>query len=205
MKQSQGEIFGIMIFFVVLTIGFLLYSQFQVVYSQEEQDSILETETQIIVESVVQHLKSTQIQCFENSQLSGVDLLNRCVDNTGLSYSKYNLTCADQGYEIEVCSAFLNTLNSTLLQLFNSTSYGDNEPLHSSKVYTLRIIPSNDVRYTHLNKTISNLNEYNLSLNSSDENYYLRRGYSRISADFQNIPTNQGRFELEMSFYEPRG
>lgn len=201
-SSSQGEIFGVMIFFVILILGFYLYSQFQAIYSVDEQNSILETETEILVESVMDHIKTAEIQCFSNRGIDGIDLLQYCVDNTGITLSEYNISCTIPSYEIETCQAFRNLINSSLHQLFNGTS--TNSALHSSRPFMFTIIPSNDIRYSHLNRTFTNLAAYNLSLNSSDENYYLREGYSKISTDFQNIPTNQGRFEFELSFFRER-
>ena len=198
-NKTQGEIFGVMIFFVLLILGFYFYSQFQAVYSVDEQNSILETESEILVESVMQHIKTAEIQCYSNRGLSGIELLQRCVDNTGIAFSEHNISCTAPSYEVEACQAFKNLINSSLYQLFNGTS--SQNSLHSSRAFLFTIIPSDDVRYFHLNKSFNNLDSYNLSLDSSDENYYLREGYSKISTDFQNIPTNQGRFEFELSFF----
>lgn len=202
MNKSQGEIFGVMIFFVLLILGFYFYSQFQAVYSVDEQNSVLQAETEILVESVMQHIKTTEIQCYSNRGLDGVELLQRCVDNTGTAFSEHNISCTTPSYEVEVCQAFTNMINSSLHQLFNGSS--SQNPLHSSRAFVFTIIPSNDVRYSHLNKSFDNLDTYNLSLNSSESNYYLKEGYSKISTDFQNIPTNQGRFEFELSFFRER-
>lgn len=203
-SKSQGEIFGIMLFFVILILGFFLYSEFRTVFSIQEQDAILISEGEIIAQSMIEHLKTLRIQCYEDRIVDGNRLLNLCVDHTGLTNREHNITCQihNPSVEIEVCSTFLNLMNSSLHILFNGTS--DIEPLHSPKAFTLRVIPSNDIRYSHLNVTIDNLHEYDLSLNRSEDNYYLRRGYSRVSSEFQNIPTNQGRFEFELSFYYKR-
>ncbi|MCH8519537.1 MAG: hypothetical protein LAT82_02175 [Nanoarchaeota archaeon] len=203
-SKSQGEIFGIMLFFVILVLGFFLYSEFRSVYTVQSQNEILISENEIIAQSMIEHLKTLRVDCYRTRTLDGVRLLNLCVDNTGLTQRSHNITCesTSPSFELEVCSTFLNLMNSSLHLLFNGTT--DNEPLHSPKAFTLRVIPSNDIRYSHLNVTMDNLQEYDLSLNISEENYYLRRGYSRVSSEFQNIPTNQGRFEFELSFYYRR-
>lgn len=198
-KKSQGEIFGIMIFFVLLVLGFFLYSQFKIVYTAEEQDIILENEYKILVDSTMQHIKNSKISCFNNDEISNIDLLNYCVENTGISFSTYTIDCSPQPYVIETCQTLLNNINASLHELFNGTS-----PLHSQKPFEFKIIPNNDVKYSHLNVTLSNLNSFNLSTNSSNPNYYLRKRYSKISSDFENIPTNQGKFEFELSFYHKR-
>lgn len=200
--KSQGEIFGVMLFFVILILGFYLYSEFRAVYSIEEQDSILQSETEILVESVMQHLKTVEIECFRNRRLSGVDLLNFCVDNTGLTESQYTISCTHPPNDVEVCQTFLNSFNHSLHQLFSGV--GNQDPIHGLRPFSFRIIPSNDIRYPHLNKSFDNLEQFDLSLNASDPNYYLRQRFSRISSDFQNIPTNQGRFEFELFFYHRR-
>lgn len=201
-SKSQGEIFGIMLFFVILILGFLLYSEFRTVFTVQQQDAILLSEGEIIAQSMIEHLKTIRIECSEDIITDGRRLLNLCVDHTGLLQREHNTTCHIQNLEIEVCSTFLNVMNSSLYSLFNGTS--QSQPLHSSKIFTLRVIPSNEIRYSHLNVTLSNLHDHDLSLNSSESNYYLRRGYSRVSSEFQNIPTNQGGFEFELSFYHRR-
>ena len=203
-SKSQGEIFGIMLFFVILILGFLLYSEFRSVFTIQQQDAILISENEIIAQSMIEHLKTLRIECYNSRVMDGTRLLNLCVDNTDLIQKEFLITCekGDPPIELEVCSTFLDLMNSSLHSLFNGTS--EQNPLHSPKAFTLRVIPSNEIRYSHLNVTLDNLHEYELSLNSSDENYYLRRGYSRVSSEFQNIPTNQGRFEFELSFYYRR-
>lgn len=198
-RLSQGEIFGIMLFFVLIIIGFLLYSQFKIVYSSEEQDIILENEYKILVESTMQQIKNTQIQCFKDTQISTIDLLDYCVENTGISFSEYEIDCSPQPYIIETCETLVNSINSSLHQLFNGST-----PLHSQKPFEFKILPSNSLKYSHLNVTLTNMHYFNLSTNSSDPNYYLRKKYQKISSDFENIPTNQGKFELELSFYHKR-
>lgn len=197
--KSQGEIFGVMIFFVLLILGFYFYSQYQAVYSVEEQDSVFKAETEILVNSVMEQVKRTEIECFTNRGFSGVDLLQSCVDNTGSAFSEYNISCTNPVHTIEVCEAFTNMINTSLYEFFNGTN--GNPAIHSSRPFYLQIIPSSEIRYSHLNKSFDNLEANNLSLNTSSDNYYLRKGYSRISVDLQNIPTNQGKFEFELSFF----
>ena len=196
-KKSQGEIFGIMIFFVLLIIGFLLYSQFKVVYTSQEQDTILQEEYKILVDSTMKTLKEYEIQCFSNSKISTIDLLQYCVDNTGISSFEHQLSC--DNFKINSCKTLLNTVDSLLHTFFNSSS-----ALHSQKPFEFTIIPSNEIKYSHLNVTLSNIKYFNISTNSSNSSYYLRQGYSKISSDFENIPTNQGTFELELIFYHKR-
>ncbi|MFT4244165.1 MAG: hypothetical protein ACMXYB_01775 [Candidatus Woesearchaeota archaeon] len=202
--KSQGEIFGIMLFFVILILGFLLYSEFRNVFTVQQQDAILISENEIIAQSMIEHLKTLRIECYNSRIMDGTGLLNLCVDNTDLIQKEISITCekGNPPLELKVCSTFLNLINTSLHSLFNGTS--EQNPLHSPKAFALRVIPSNDIRYSHLNVTMDNLQEFELSLNPSDENYYLRKGYSRVSNEFQNIPTNQGRFEFELSFYYRR-
>lgn len=202
-NRSQGEIFGIMIFFVLIIVGFLLYSQFKIIYSVEEQDIILESEYKLLADSVTQQIKNSQIKCFRDSQIDVIELLDYCVENTGLSFDEYTLNCPPPiSASINTCQAFRNVINDSLYAFFNGTS--SIPPIHSSKPFTFTVIPSNDIKYSHLNVTFSNLKDFNLSTNPTDSNYYLREGYSRISNDLENIPTNQGSFELEFSFYHKR-
>lgn len=202
-KRSQGEIFGIMIFFVLLIIGFLLYSEFKVLYSVDEQDVILESEYKLLADSVTQQIKNLEIQCFRDSNIDVIELLDYCVDNTGLSYNEYSLTCSVTSTgTIQTCQGFKNIINDSLHTYFNGTS--STPPIHSSKPFTFRVIPNSDVKYSHLNVTFSNLKDFNLSEDVTNPDYYLRKGYNKISNDLENIPTNQGSFEFEFSFYHKR-
>lgn len=191
-----------MIFFVLIVIGFLLYSQFKVIYSVEEQDVILESEYKLLADASMQQIKNLQIECFRDSQVDVIDLLDYCVENTGLSFSEYDLVCSTPSATLHSCEAFRNIINNTLFALFNGTSTLN--PIHSSKPFKFTIIPSNDIKYSHLNTSFSNLKYFNLSENSSNSSYYLRKGYAKISNDLESIPTNQGSFELELSFYHKR-
>ncbi len=198
MKKGQGEIFGIALFFVVLIVGIIIYSNIQLLQTSTDEDSFESRQYEILSADALNALKKMSTSCsVEQNKDSLEDLIRYCFDYASTSQSYPTIVC-DDGVERNACEYSFEILNSSLQKLFHNTS---SKALVAPIPFSLLITNPEFEHVTWHNKTISNVENFGLSLNRSNESFYLRKQYNRENAGFDIITTGRRSVELTFDVY----
>lgn len=199
MRRSQGEIFGIALFFVVIIIGVIVYANFQAIEQSGETEEFEEKQFEILSADSINGLKKMSTNCeVEQNRDALEDVIRYCFDNARSDEDDPIIECEQESggtVEKSACSYSYEILNTSLHNLFNEDS---DEALVAPIPFSLELTnPSFEHEQWH-NRTITNLGDFGLSLNRSKGNFYLDEEYRRNNAGFDVITT--GRREVELTF-----
>ncbi len=191
MKKSQGEIFGIALFFVIIIIGIIIYSQIASFKTNETQLLITEKQYNILSKGTLNTLLSQSTGCYVGrGQDSISDLLKFCLEATYSGKDPYY----DCNGGIYACNYSISLLNSSLNNLFNSSGIIGEIP------YSLRISvprnPSSLLNREDIQTTI--FKGKSISLKEKD---YLKYKFNKVSSGVYPIASAQGFVEIELSIY----
>lgn len=198
MKKSQGEVFGIALFFVVLIVGIIIYSNVQLLQNSQSDDSFESRQYELLSADALNALKKMSTSCpVEQNKDSLEDLIRYCFDYASTPSSDPTITC-EGGVERNACEHSFMILNKSLQRLFKNTS---EEALVAPVPFSLFITNPEFEHVIWHNKTISNVEDFGLSLNRSEDNFYLRKQYNRENAGFDIITTGRRSVELTFDVY----
>lgn len=121
MRKSQAEIFGIALVFVVLILGVILYSQWNVLHESEELQDIRKEKYDKLAVSSLESALATDTDCdITRYQNSFENLIKYCLTHWETT-SRPQINCG--GHTEYACTYSLDLLNKTLNGFFNSSEF----------------------------------------------------------------------------------
>ncbi|MFW5704804.1 MAG: hypothetical protein ACOCXG_03080 [Nanoarchaeota archaeon] len=203
MRKSQGEIFGVALFFVIIVIGIIVFSQIKALQPEDQLQDMQEKKMKVISESALNSILDISTGCeVERGKDSLRDLIQFCVDYTFVnSGNDPEIKCGSQ--EKPSCEYSKEILNNTMNSLFNETKLG-------YLPYRLTVFSDADSTiYQGFN--ITNYDEENddepfqygeKEINAESGPDSLRYyGFKRAPPGVKTIPTSQRSVTFELYLY----
>jgi hypothetical protein len=193
MKKSQGEIFGIALLFVIIVIGILVYVQAKALNPDREEDLQEDAQYKLLAESSLRSIFEASTNCYvERGDDSLRELVNFCMEFS-FSGSDPSFTCED-GTNIKVCEHVLETLNSSLYELYNTSLLGPSP-------FELRLkVPANKNSILD-NISLTNFADVKRGEELVTENNYRALGYKRAPSGLLAWATAQQEITAELYLY----
>jgi len=191
--RSQGEIFGIALMFVIIIVGFVIYSQVKALNPNNEINLETEKRYQTLAEGTLNTLLKTSTSCYiEKGKDTIKDLINFCLEVSSVGGDP-EFTC-DAKTTIQACSYSIEFLNDTLNTLFNKNGIGEIP-------FYMRIdVPDNPDSLLS-NITLTNFNNITYKNKIVTENNYHSLGFKRAPSGLRTWATSQRNIRLELYLY----
>lgn len=197
MRKAQGEIFGIALFFVVIIVGIIIYANISALQPDVEEDSFKSKQYEILSSDSLNALKKVSTGCeVERDKSSLEDVIRYCFDYARNKQDDPSIMC-DSGEE-RACAYSFELLNDSLHSLFNANS---SKALVASIPFSLELDNSGFEHEVWHNRTITNVDDFGLSLDRSNSSFYLKKRYQRKNAGFDVITTGRRNVELTFDVY----
>ena len=194
LKRAQGEVFGIALFFVVLIIGIIIFATISSMSPDTEVDSFTQRQYSLLATDALNSIKKMSTECeIERGRNSVEDLMRYCFETARSVEDDPLVVC--NGDERPACEYSLHLINESLHKFF-----GEDDALVVSIPFSL----SFDAHFEHevySNTTLTNVEDFDMSLDRSDSDHYLRRGYVRENAGFDIISTRRREVEFVFDVY----
>ena len=194
-KLSQGEIFGIALFFVILIIGLLVYAQIRALNPSISSDQNLDDRYKILAETSKYTILDISTGCYTGRGRDSIkDLIDHCLRNSPNQETKTALFLCDGVTSVNTCEKSLKMLENTLNLTYSENGIG--------KIpYRMEIrLPRSP--QSIFNTNITNFNQF--QTNEGDilsETNYRRNGYKRAPSGLRAWPTAFGNIEIELFLY----
>ena len=206
-QRSQGEIFGIALFFVIIIIGIIIFGQVKALDQENEKDIITENKFKVISEGALNSILKLSTGCYvERGKDSVQDLINYCLENS-FSGTDTPIECF-KGSEIVTynsCEQSIKLLDNSLEGLFNP---GEGEEGIGKIPYDLYVNieknPNSLLNYEVIledHGPITNFGDFQYRQSVLTESNYRKAGFKRVSSGLKTWPTAQGNIILELNLY----
>jgi len=192
-KKSQGEIFGIALLFVVIIIGFIVYSQIR---TSDNSNPEIEFKTKLLASSTLSSLLKVSTGCYiERSDDSLQTLISQCIyDTTFRGDIEPEYRCKD-GIK-KICDYSKQIINETLTNLFNNSN------LKLGPIpYSLTSFIEKTSRAEFGNLEFTNFGSLNISNRIITKLNYKKFKYNRVSSGPIIWNTLAGDIEFELFLY----
>lgn len=217
--KGQGEIFGLALVFVLLIFGVIIYGQFKALEPTFNEDSITATKYKVLSENTISSLKKISTPCsVQTGKNTLSDLMRYCMEFSDQPDEVPLLDCNVDGngvVTIPVCEYAFETLNTSIQTLLNEEEGIGEFPfsLHifanglEHEMWHERIITNiNDSNFQftdilNLPLLVSSEKIQTISLNRSKQNYYLKKGFSRVNAGKDELTSGRKSLEFELNIY----
>jgi hypothetical protein len=193
-KKSQGEIFGIALLFVVIIIGFIVYSQIR---TSDNSNPEIEFKTKLLASSTLSSLLKVSTGCYiERSDDSLQTLISQCIyDKTFRSIGNPMYKC-ENGISKNICDYSKQIINETLTNLFNNSN------LKLGPIpYSLTSFIEKTPRAEFGNLEFTNFGSLNISNRIITKLNYKKFKYNRVSSGPIIWNTLAGDIEFELFLY----
>lgn len=207
MKKSQGEIFGIALFFVVIIVGILIYSQIKASDPLRDQDTQKNKKYSVLAESTVYTLLETSTGCSVTGDDDSLKrLIQYCVQESYGTNGCVAITKKCQnGATVDVCDYGRKFLEKSLMTLFNSTKESNNASIVGKSIpYKFTIQSDKFPNRCYGNVTVTNLGKLAIMKNKKpivlEEDKMLSIGFKRETSQFIAIPV-PGNNNLNVELY----
>jgi hypothetical protein len=192
MKKSQGEIFGIALLFVVIIVGILVYSQYQALMPDRDEDVDRGEKYKLLAESSMDSVLSMSTGCYvDRGQDQLRELVNYCLEYSFVGEDS-SFTCASG--QVMACEHSKEVINTTLKTLFNSSEIGP------FPYFLIVRTPDNKNSLLH-NTTMTNFGSYRFQGDLVGAENYTQYGFKRAPSGLKTWATAQGLVEMELYFY----
>ena len=194
--KSQGEIFGVALLFVLILLGFLLYTQFK---DDTNYDSKKDDSYKILADTTLNSLLKTSSNCYIKRSLGLVeDLVYQCIYDSFLYNSNPYYSCGSSNKNI--CSHSKDLINKTLLNLYNTSNFSI-----GPTPYELRVVindySGSDNDFPFHNEIYTNFGSVTYLENVITKANYRKYKYKRVSSKPITFKTIAGDIEFELYLY----
>ena len=194
-RKLQGEIFGLALLFVVILLGFLLYTQFKDDrIFDEKKDETYKT----LADSTLNTLLKTSTGCYITRSSDILDdVINQCIRDFQLYSSEPEYSCEFSTTKQNICAHSKKIINQTLFQLYNSTNFSLG-PTPFEFYITMETAP-NDIPFKE--ESYTNFDSVTYRDNIITKANYRQFNYKRVSSKPITFSTIAGNIEFELLLY----
>ena len=207
-NKSQGEIFGIMLFFVIIIIGILISTQLKLFSTDRESDSFEKNRNNELAKGVLKTILDSNTNCNIDKRGNKLeDIIDYCIEyykpNTNTDpevtceIEKNDGTTSEE--EKASCDLALTKITQSLKNIFKETNPPSPPPLLGERYYSLEIeVLDAEIKELE-NEQCKELNHLPNSPQECNKNYRLP-GYNRASTSRQ-IETSKETVEFRLFIY----
>jgi hypothetical protein len=197
-SKSQGEIFGVALLFVIIIIGFIVFTQIKATKDFDNHDPKQEGKYEILAKGTLNTILKTSTGCYVERHSDSIkDLINYCLENDNY-YADIDpeIQCGSETYN--ACEHAITLINYTLRNLYNDSD----SPVSLGNIpYKMHMdLPSNQNTYLS-NKTFTNLCDFEYKGNQICEEDLSKYGYKRVPSGLISFPTSDRNIKFELFLY----
>ncbi len=194
-KKSQGEIFGVALFFILIVMGILIYSKFATNVDDSQLNEKQKIYEILATNGIISIMKSSTGCFVERGQDSVEKLIDYCLEETFFSGNKAIIKCSDN-IERDACIHSKEIINNSLNSLFNTEVHGLGPiPFYltiqvpkktNSPFYDINITNFGEIKYKNLTITLNN---------------YRQNSFFKANSGPYPWISPQGEIEVELYLY----
>jgi hypothetical protein len=200
-KIGQGEIFGLALVFVILILGIVIYGKYKALHPDIQKNVFKDSQMDVLAKNTLTSVRYLSTGCDLDSEDDSLqNLLAYCFDfTTSESGSNPQIDCGGPT-TVNACEYAIEVFNTTLQTFFRKNTTLDKTiiaPLPFSLTFYNDRFPLVGVH----NVTLTNIEDFGLSLNESNSSYYLKKRWKKANGGFLIIPTTKRPVELLFDIY----
>jgi hypothetical protein len=191
-SKSQAEIFGIALFFVILIIGVIVFTQVKALNPDDKLSEITDDKFRILSESSINSILGVSTGCeIFRGRDSLQDMITYCID---YSFTEPDppITCSHGTFG--ACTHSQKVLNDTIKSVFGVNGTIGHIP------YQMAIFSDEADFSVYKSLNFTNMKDYKgVDLLTNRE--YANRGFKKAPPGLKILPTSQRGFTFELYLY----